>query len=143
MKWLMAMAVVAGVTAGGVKASAEAPPAGEGYTATTSYVASASGASGKLRVEVAIAEPYHWNNEYPAKLEVDGALPGTVEAPQRIVKAKDGGFQVTPHKVTADLPVTVKGARGGEVAVTAKFSICSAELCLMKTAKLKAWVGGR
>jgi hypothetical protein len=141
MKWIVALAAVAalGSTAGAETAK---PPVGDGYTATAAFVAAGPGA-GKIAVVIAIAEPYHWNAEYPAKLEVDGALPATVEAPQRIVKAKEAGFQVSPQKVTAELPVVVKGARGGEVAVTAKFSICSAELCLMKTAKLKAWAGPR
>ena len=140
MKWLVAMAAV---VVSGAEAGAEAPPAGEGYKATAAWSAGTGGAPGKVEVVIAIAAPYHWNAEYPAKLEIEGTLPATVEAPQRIAKVKDGGFEVTPQKVTGGLPVIVKGARGGEVALTAKFSVCSASLCLMKTAKLKAWVGPR
>jgi hypothetical protein len=137
----LGLALLAGrAVAGG---SSEAVPAGEGYKATAAWVAPTPAAPGRVEVVVAIDPAYHWNVEYPAKVEVLGEVPAGLDVPQRIVKAAGGGFAVTPQRVTATVPVAVKGARGGEVALVAKFSICSARVCLMKTAKLSAWAGPR
>lgn len=135
---------VAAVTVGFALAfAAQAPSAfagkPEGFELKTTVTTNGSG-GGVVKVAIAVDAEYHWNTEYPAKVEVKGDLPAGATVPQRIFKAKDGAINATPQLATAEIPYV---GTSGEILVEAKFSICNDRVCLMKTSTAKVNLNAR
>ncbi len=119
-----------------VAPAATAAPSKDGFRLETAVDA----ATNKVRVAIAVDPEYHWNTEYPAKIEVKGDLPAGLVVPKRLFKAKDGDIVATGQRATVEIPFQ-RGRGSGEVALEAKFSICNDRVCLMKTATARVRLG--
>ena len=98
-----------------------------------------SGASGQpiaATIKLVPRAPYKVNLEYPTKLTVEG--PAAAAPAKQVLKAKDA---TRLSKAEAVFKPTVKIQSSGKhsFSATFKFSVCTKELCELKTEKL-SWV---
>ncbi len=99
------------------------------YTIDTPKVTLAPGAEGRVRIRFVAREGYHWNEEFPARLEVTEA-PGLEVSKTRYTSAS-GDFRVESGVGVLEVPVQV--APGGPpsrvVRARADFSVCNDKEC--------------
>ncbi len=99
------------------------------YTIETPRVALAPGAEGQVRIRFVAREGYHWNEEFPARLEVTEA-PG-LEVSKTRYSSASRDFQV--ESGTGVLEVPVRAAPGGPpsraLRARADFSVCNDKEC--------------
>lgn len=99
------------------------------YTIETPRVALAPGAEGRARIRFVAREGYHWNEEFPARLEVTEA-PGLEVSKTRYTSASRD-FQVESGVGVLEIPVKVApdGPPSRVVRARADFSVCNDKEC--------------
>jgi hypothetical protein len=97
------------------------------------------GTDGAVDVVVDVIEGYHWNSEFPAKVEV-GAATGRAASSLKVTKRTfaqlDGDFQSTERQAKVRIPLQLAAAGDAALPLEVKFSICNDRMCLRKTEKV-------
>jgi len=100
------------------------------YTITAEPVTLKVGQAGALELIFLPRGPWHWNKDYPAKLELaplDGAT-----AARSPLKQLEGDFKVDSGRVSAAFAVTATRAGTTLGKVTGKIGLCDDKVCVIK-----------
>jgi len=118
-------------SAAGGGGAAVSPEDARYYELTVSPVTLGKGGTGALRVVITPREGLHWNDEFPAKLAVEGADTPLVHFAKTEVKRGDAEIAISAAKDKAELslPLAAKDAGEGTVAAKISFSLCTDKTC--------------
>lgn len=99
------------------------------YTLETPRVSVASGSEGRVRVRFVAREGYHWNEEFPARLEVTEAA--GLEVPKTRFTSASGDFRVESGVGVLEIPLkaAADGPSSRVVRARADFSVCNDKEC--------------
>lgn len=92
------------------------------------------GQAGALEVVVTPKGPWHWNKDYPAKLELSAPAAVTVARPT--LKQLDGDFKVGATEVTASFAVTATQAGPAQGTVKGKIGLCDDKVCIIRKVEI-------
>jgi hypothetical protein len=97
------------------------------------------GAPGALVVTIEGKAGFHFNRDFPTKLEL-GTAPEGLDFPKPVLKRADGTLDEAGKIFTLKAPMTAK--RAGEFALepTLKFSVCSEDKCVVQRQTLRTKV---
>ena len=101
------------------------------YTLTVKPVALKVGKPGAVEVVITSKGTWHWNKDFPAKLEL-AAANTTIERP--VLKQPD--FTVTTTTVGATFTVTATQAGASQGTLTGKLGFCDDKVCVTKKVEL-------
>ena len=110
------------------------------YSVSAEDVSTKAGEATKVMLSIKAKSGYKVNAKYPTK--VTASAPGGVELQQSKFRTKDGTFK---DKKTLEfaVPVMAKIAGKHKVDFKVKFSVCSADQCLLKKATVQAMVSAK
>jgi len=92
------------------------------------------GVRGAIVVKLDVLGGYHWNSDYPAKIEIVGA-PDPLGLTKATLSQLAGDFKAqTPTAVLVSVPAEPKSAIDAPITVQTSFSVCNDRVCLMKKA---------
>ena len=111
-------------------ANAQAPTE---YTLTVKPTALKVGQPGTVEVVITSNGPWHWNSEFPAKLEF-AAANTTIARP--LLRQADGDFKGDATTVTATFAVTATQAGARQGMLTGKLGFCDDKVCVTKKVEL-------
>jgi hypothetical protein len=100
------------------------------------------GTPGALRVSIEGKAGFHFNRDFPTKLEL-GTAPDGLDFPKPVLKRADGALDEAGKTFTFKAPMTAK--RAGEFALetTLKFSVCNEDKCVVQRQTLRTKVEAR
>jgi hypothetical protein len=125
-----APAAVAGVAVGAAEAPVAAA-ASDKFTVASAPVELKAGAAGAAKIVFTPAKGYHWNKEYPAKLEFES--PGDqVTLPKTQFNQLKGDFEASDTQASVAVAMTAKGAGSETLKAAAKLSVCNDTTCLIE-----------
>lgn len=104
------------------------------YTLTVKPAELKVGVAGALDVVVAPKGPWHWNKDYPAKLEL--AVPAGVTIARPTLKQLDGDFKVGAAEVTASFALTATQAGPAQGTVKGKIGLCDDKVCIIRKVEI-------
>lgn len=140
MAWAFGGALVAETACAAPAPEAPVVVAGPSEATVTATAAPLKvGTDGGVDVVVDVVEGYHWNSEFPAKVEV-GAATGRAASSLKVTKRTfaqlDGDFQSTERQAKVRIPLQLAAAGDAALPLEVKFSICNDRMCLRKTEKV-------
>lgn len=103
------------------------------YTLTVKPVKLKVGQVGKVEVVITGKGPWHWNKDFPARLEL--AAPNTT-IPRPLLKQADNDFDTKTPVVTATFAVTATQAGATEGKLTGRIGFCDDKVCVTKKVEL-------
>jgi hypothetical protein len=115
-------------------AAAPAAAADPEYTLEVKPTTLKVGEAGALVLAFAPKPPWHWNKDYPAKLEL--AAPAGVSVGKPVLKQLEGDFKVADAGVSASFAVTATQAGSAEGTVKGKIGLCDDKVCIIKKVEL-------
>lgn len=110
------------------------------YSVSAQDVSAKAGEATKVVVAIKARDGFKVNDKYPTKVKV--SAPGAVELKQTKFKAKDGSFK-DKKTLEFSVPVMAKSAGQHKVDFEVKFSVCSADQCLLKKATVQAMLSAK
>ena len=138
----VAVTLVLGGSLGGSACGvhAESPLATKAPEATVTATSSPlkAGANGSVDVVFNVAEGYHWNAEFPAKVEVGaatGAAAGALTVPKRTFEQLKQEFDknaTTERSSKVVIPLKLASRGDAMLPLTVTYSVCNARMCLRK-----------
>lgn len=99
------------------------------YTIEAPRVALAPGAEGRARIRFVAREGYHWNEEFPARLDVQESE--GIEVTKTRYSSVSGDFQVESGVGVLEIPLKVApdGPPSRVLRVRVDFSVCNDKEC--------------
>lgn len=104
------------------------------YTLTARPAELKVGQAGALDIVVTPQGPWHWNKDYPAKLEL--TLPEGVNAARKTLKQLDGDFKIEDAAITASFALTATKAGALQGTVKGKIGLCDDKVCIIRKIEL-------
>lgn len=114
---------------GGDAVGQETKSEGKAFFLESKAAPVAAGKAGEVQITVRAKEGFHWNENFPASLKIEGDGGGKVAFAK--TEFKKDAFANQDHNGV--VKVGVEGKQAGEAAVTAlaSFSVCNDETCLI------------
>lgn len=138
MTWTFACALAADTACAAPTPGPQAAAPAEA-TVTAKAAPLKVGADGAVDVVVDVVEGYHWNSEFPAKVEVGEATGGAAKAvtlTKRSFAQLKGDFQSTERQAKVRIPLKLAAAGDAALPLEVNFSICNDRMCLRKSEKV-------
>lgn len=104
------------------------------YTLTVKPAELKVGQAGALDLVVTPKPPWHWNKDYPAKLEL--TPPAGVTVVRATLKQLDGDFKVTDADATASFAVTATQPGPAQGTVKGKIGLCDDKVCIIRKVEI-------
>ena len=100
------------------------------------------GAPGELRVTIEGKAGFHFNRDFPTKLEL-GTAPEGLEFAKPVLKRADGSLDEAGKIFTFKAPMTAKRAGAFALEPTLKFSVCNDDKCVVQRQTLRTKVAAK
>jgi len=128
---IIALATLLVGTASGV---ASAEDTNQEFLLSASAAPLKLGIAGAIAIKIDVKPGFHWNDDYPAKLELTGA-PDGVTLPKATLAQLAGDFKSeTPTLVNVAVPAIAATRASGTITIDAHFSVCNERECRIKKA---------